>query len=111
MSEYLKSQLNPRSQEDSVEDTLDDMNRSELKELILKNGWEIRVNRSMSDDDIREAIRSKTDEEWQEIEAKENNFWRKMFWRESKADRIILWAECGLFLAGLIAIAIVAIIS
>lgn len=111
MSEYLKSQLNPRSQEDSVEDTLDDMNRSELKELILKNGWEIRVNRSMSDDDIREAIRSKTDEEWQEIEAKENNFWRKMFWRDSLVDRIILWTECGISLGGIIAGIIVAIVN
>ena len=111
MSEYLKSQLNSRSQEDSVEDTLDDMNRSELKELILKNGWEIRVNRSMSDDDIREAIRSKTDEEWQEIEAKENNFWRKMFWRDSLVDRIILWTECGIFLGGIIAVIIVAIVN
>ena len=107
MNEYLDKE---EIQEDSVEDFLDDMDRSKLKEYILKNGYDISVNRSMSDDDIRNAIRCKIDEELPEYEAEENSIWRKLFWRESLTDRIILWAECGLFLAGLIALAIVAII-
>jgi len=39
------------------EDELDEMDRDELKEYISENELEVKVKKSMSDDDIREAIR------------------------------------------------------
>src|SRR5574344_40806 len=39
-------------------DEFDDMDRSELKKHISKNGLEVSVKKSMSDDDLREAIRA-----------------------------------------------------
>lgn len=39
-------------------DEFDDMDRSELKKYISKNGLEVSVKKSMSDDDLREAIRA-----------------------------------------------------
>lgn len=54
-------------EEDDAEDTegdeFDDMDRSELKKYISKNGLEISVKKSMSDDDLREAIRAASKEE------------------------------------------------
>lgn len=54
-------------EEDDAEDTegdeFDDMDRSELKKYISKNGLEISVKKSMSDDDLREAIRVASKEE------------------------------------------------
>ena len=49
--------------EDSDGDEFDDMDRSELKKYISKNGLEISVKKSMSDDDLREAIRSASKDE------------------------------------------------
>ena len=50
---------------DSDEDELDGLDRSELKKYIKENGLEVTVKKSMSDDDIREAIRAaqKSDED------------------------------------------------
>ena len=39
-------------------DEFDDMDRSELKTYISKNGLNVSVKKSMSDDDLREAIRA-----------------------------------------------------
>ena len=39
-------------------DEFDDMDRSELKKYISKNGLNVSVKKSMSDDDLREAIRA-----------------------------------------------------
>lgn len=54
-------------EEDDAEDTegdeFDDMDRSELKKYISKNGLEISVKKSMSDDDLREAIRAASKDE------------------------------------------------
>lgn len=49
--------------EDAEGDEFDDMDRSELKKYISKNGLEISVKKSMSDDDLREAIRAASKEE------------------------------------------------
>lgn len=51
-------------------DEFDDMDRSELKKYISKNGLEISVKKSMSDDDLRDAIRaaSKAESEAEEEE-------------------------------------------
>ena len=49
--------------EDSDGDEFDDMDRSELKKYISKNELEISVKKSMSDDDLREAIRSASKDE------------------------------------------------
>lgn len=43
--------------EDDSSDEYDEMDRSELKKLIKTEGLDITVKKSMSDDDIREAIR------------------------------------------------------
>lgn len=50
---------------DSDDDELDGLDRSELKKYIKENELEVTVKKSMSDDDIREAIRAaqKSDEE------------------------------------------------
>lgn len=54
-------------EEDDAEDTegdeFDDMDRSELKKYISKNGLEISVKKSVSDDDLREAIRAASKDE------------------------------------------------
>lgn len=42
---------------DESEDEFDDMNRNELKGYIVDNDLDVKVKKSMSDDDIREAIR------------------------------------------------------
>lgn len=54
-------------EEDDAEDTegdeFDFMDRSELKKYISKNGLEISVKKSMSDDDLRKAIRAASKDE------------------------------------------------
>lgn len=45
-------------EKENDEDEFDDMDRSELKKYISKNGLEISVKKSMSDDDLRDAIRA-----------------------------------------------------
>lgn len=67
-------------EEDDVEeqkndgDEFDDMDRSELKKYISKNGLEISVKKSMSDDDLRDAIRaaSKAESEAEEDEEEDD---------------------------------------
>lgn len=49
--------------DDAEGDEFDDMDRSELKKYISKNGLEISVKKSMSDDDLREAIRAASKDE------------------------------------------------
>ena len=49
--------------EDAEGDEFDDMDRSELKKYISKNVLEISVKKSMSDDDLREAIRAASKDE------------------------------------------------
>lgn len=56
----------PEEEDDAEEaegDEFDDMDRSELKKYISKNGLEISVKKSMSDDDLREAIRAASKDE------------------------------------------------
>ena len=59
-------------------DEYDDMDRDELKKFIKKNDLEISVKKSMSDDDLRDAIReamnsSESDEEEEEESDDEEN--------------------------------------
>lgn len=44
--------------DDSEDDEFTDMERDELKKYIKKNGLDITVKKSMSDDDLRDAIRA-----------------------------------------------------
>lgn len=55
-------------------DEFDDMDRSELKKYISKNGLEVSVKKSMSDDDLRAAIRaaSKAEPEAEEDDEEDN---------------------------------------
>lgn len=58
-------------------DEFDDMDRSELKKYISKNGLNVSVKKSMSDDDLREAIRAASkatddDEEEDDDEVEDN---------------------------------------
>lgn len=60
--------------EDAEGDEFDDMERSELKKYISKNGLEISVKKSMSDDDLREAIRAASkDEDAAEVDDEEED--------------------------------------
>ena len=59
-------------------DEFDDMDRSELKKYISKNGLDVSVKKSMSDDDLREAIRAASkatddDEEEEDDDEVEDN--------------------------------------
>ena len=59
-------------------DEFDDMDRSELKKYISKNGLNVSVKKSMSDDDLREAIRAASkatddDEEEEDDDEVEDN--------------------------------------
>ena len=62
-------------EEEEVEegDILDDMERSELKKFIVKNGLEVKVLTKDSDEEIREKIRAaaETSEEEEEVEEEE----------------------------------------
>ena len=53
------------------DDEFDDMERSELKKYIKDNGLDIAVKKSMSDDDLREAIRAASAAEESEAEEEE----------------------------------------
>lgn len=54
-------------------DEFDDMDRSELKKYISKNGLEISVKKSMSDDDLRDAIRAASKAEAEEDEEEDDD--------------------------------------
>ena len=59
-------------------DEFDDMDRSELKKYISKNGLDVSVKKSMSDDELREAIRAASkatddDEEEEDDDEVEDN--------------------------------------
>lgn len=58
-------------EEEEEEDEFDDMDRSELKHYISENELEITVRKSMSDDEIRDAIRAALKESSEEEEAEE----------------------------------------
>jgi hypothetical protein len=53
---------------EAEDDGLDDMDRSELKKYIKEQGLEVSVKKSMSDDDLREAIREAMDDSDEEGE-------------------------------------------
>lgn len=53
-------------EEEAEEDELDELDRNGLKKYIRENELEVSVKKSMSDDDIREAIREAMDEEPEE---------------------------------------------
>lgn len=63
----------PEEEEEPEDDEYDDMDRNELKRYIKKNGLDIVVRKSMSDDDIRNAIREavKADDDEEEEEPEE----------------------------------------
>lgn len=54
-------------------DEFDDMDRSELKKYISQNGLEVSVKKSMSDDDLRNAIRAASKPEEAEEEKEEDD--------------------------------------
>lgn len=54
--------------EEAEDGNLDDLSRAELKALIKEQGLEVSVRKSMSDDDIRDAIREQTEAEEDEDE-------------------------------------------
>lgn len=58
-------------EEESEGDEFDDMDRKELKKYITDNGLDISVKKTMSDDDLREAIRAASAEEPEEEEEEE----------------------------------------
>ena len=58
-------------EEESTSDILDGMNRKELKAFIKENDLEIKVYKSMSDDDIREKILEAVEEPEEEEEEPE----------------------------------------
>lgn len=49
-------------EDESDDDGLDDMDRNELKKFIKEKGLEVSVKKSMSDDDLRAAIREALDD-------------------------------------------------
>ena len=58
--------------DEAEDDGLDDMDRTELKKYIKDNGLEVSVKKSMSDDDLREAIREAMDDSEGDDEADED---------------------------------------
>ena len=58
----------PEEEETEEGDEFDEMDRTELKAYIKKNGLEITVKKSMTDDDIRDLIREAVNEEEEETE-------------------------------------------
>ena len=58
----------PEEEETEEGDEFDEMDRTELKAYIKKNGLEITVKKSMTDDDIRELIREAVNDEDEETE-------------------------------------------
>ena len=60
---------NEAEEEETEEgDEFDEMDRTELKAYIKKNGMEITVKKSMTDDDIRDLIREAVNDEEEETE-------------------------------------------
>ena len=58
----------PEEEETEEGDEFDEMDRTELKAYIKKNGLEITVKKSMTDDDIRDLIREAVNDEEEETE-------------------------------------------
>lgn len=58
----------PEEEETEEGDEFDEMDRTELKAYIKKNGLEITVKKSMTDDDIRDLIRESVNNEEEETE-------------------------------------------
>lgn len=58
----------PEEEETEEGDEFDEMDRTELKAYIKKNGLEITVKKSMTDDDIRDFIREAVNDEEEETE-------------------------------------------
>lgn len=58
-------------EEESTDGALDDLTRAELKALIKEEGLDVRVLKSMSDDDVREAIAEARPEAEEEEELEE----------------------------------------
>lgn len=58
----------PEEEETEEGDEFDEMDRTELKAYIKKNGMEITVKKSMTDDDIRDLIREAVNDEEEEKE-------------------------------------------
>lgn len=58
-------------EENEEDDGLDDMDRNELKKFIKEKGLEVSVKKSMSDDDLRAAIREALDDDGEENESEE----------------------------------------
>lgn len=61
----------PEEEENEEGDEFDEMDRTELKAYIKKNGLEITVKKSMTDDDIRDLIREAVNDEEEETEEEE----------------------------------------
>lgn len=61
----------PEEEETEEGDEFDEMDRTELKAYIKKNGLEITVKKSMTDDDIRDLIREAVNDEEEETEEAE----------------------------------------
>lgn len=58
----------PEEEETEEGDGFDDLDRTQLKAYIKKNGLEITVKKSMTDDDIRDLIREAVNDEEEETE-------------------------------------------
>lgn len=71
-AEEEESEEEPEEEEPEEEgDEFDEMDRKELKDYIKEHGYEIKVTKSMSDDDVRDEIRNAVaDEEAKKAAAK-----------------------------------------
>ena len=69
LAEEVEEEEAEEADEEEAEesDDFDGMSRAELKDFIKENDLDVKVKKSMSDDDIREAIRSSV-EEVEEVE-------------------------------------------
>ena len=66
--EEEETEEEPEEEETEEGDEFDEMDRTELKAYIKKNGLEITVKKSMTDDDIRDLIREAVNDEEEETE-------------------------------------------
>lgn len=64
-------ELEEEEEEEGTDGALDDLTRAELKALIKEEGLDVRVLKSMSDDDVREAIAEARPEAEEEEELEE----------------------------------------
>jgi hypothetical protein len=69
--EEEETEEEPEEEETEEGDEFDEMDRTELKSYIKKNGLEITVKKSMTDDDIRDLIREAVNDEEEETEEAE----------------------------------------